>query len=94
MSTRRVTLVTEATYGIGRGILDRLMQDEGVAFAVARQESHLTELVTVYPEVGTFAADLTEPDAAAAAIEACTPSWASRASRRRVCSSGPEPRVS
>jgi 3-oxoacyl-[acyl-carrier protein] reductase len=71
MSSPRVTLVTGATHGIGRGILDRLVQDEGAVFAVARQEQGLAELASVHPEVKTHAADLTEPDAAAAAVEAC-----------------------
>jgi 3-oxoacyl-[acyl-carrier protein] reductase len=71
MSPPRVTLITGATYGIGRGILDRLVRDQGTVFAVARQGNQLAELATVYPEVGTFAADLTEPDTAASAVEAC-----------------------
>jgi NAD(P)-dependent dehydrogenase (short-subunit alcohol dehydrogenase family) len=71
MSPQRVALVTGATYGIGRGILDRLVQDDVAVFAVARKQDELAELESVSPEAGTFAADLTKPDSAAAAVGAC-----------------------
>lgn len=62
LSNRKI-LLTGATRGIGRQMLDILCENGAHVLAVARSETALVQLERAYPgQVSTLAADLSEPD--------------------------------
>ncbi|HWC21545.1 MAG TPA: SDR family oxidoreductase [Flexivirga sp.] len=68
VETRPVVLITGATRGIGRAVVDALADDHDLLIG-GRDEAAVRSVCGVLPHATPFVADLTDPDSVAAAID-------------------------